>query len=207
MTHRIEELRQTGTERYAVTLAGGETLSVPFSVAADHSLYAGRELTEEELALVRAEAALARTKERALRILGARPLSEGELYDRLVSKGESERNAAAAVAWLVELRFLNDTEYASMLVRHCAGKGYGPRRIREELYRRKVPREKWDEALEELPEQDRTVDRLLRARLKSAEPDRTELKKATDALLRRGFSWEEVRAAVERYRVDMESYD
>ena len=39
---------------------------------------------------------------------------------------------------------------------------------------------------------------LLCSKLKSTSPDRAELKKATDALLRRGFSWREISAAKER---------
>ena len=143
-------------------------------------------------------AALSRTKDRALKLLGARAFGERELYDRLVEKGETEQNAAAAIAWLVELRLLDDAEYAAMLARRYAAKGYGPRRIRDELRRRKLPRELWDEALSELPEQDDTIDKLLRVRLRSEEPDRAELKRATDALLRRGFNWDEIKAAVER---------
>ena len=143
-------------------------------------------------------AALTKTKDRALTLLGARAFGERELYDRLVEKGETEQNAAAAIRWLVELRLLDDGEYAAMLVRHYAAKGYGPRRIRGELHRRKIPRELWDEALAGLPEQDGTIDKFLRARLRSDEPDRAELKRATDALLRRGFAWDEIKAAVER---------
>ena len=143
-------------------------------------------------------AALSKTKDRALKFLGARAFGERELYDRLVEKGETEQNAAAVIAWLLELRLLDDGEYAAMLVRHYAAKGYGPRRIRDELHRRKIPRELWDEALSSLPEQDDTIDKLLRARLRSDEPDRAELKRATDALLRRGFNWDEIKAAVER---------
>ena len=142
--------------------------------------------------------ALSKTKDRALKFLGMRPFGERELYDRLVEKGETEQNAAAVIAWLLELRLLDDGEYAAMLVRHYAAKGYGPRRIRGELHRRKIPRELWDEALSSLPEQDDTIDKLLRARLRSDEPDRVELKRATDALLRRGFNWDEIKAAVER---------
>ena len=144
------------------------------------------------------DAALTRTKDRALKLLGMRAFGERELYDRLVEKGETEQNAAAVIAWLVELRLLDDLEYAAMVVRHYAAKGYGPRRIRDELHRRKIPRELWDEALSELPEQDGTIDKLLRARLRSEEPDRAELKRATDALLRRGFGWDEIKEAVER---------
>ena len=142
--------------------------------------------------------ALSKTKDRALKLLGKRAFGERELYDRLVEKGETEQNAAAVIAWLLELRLLDDGEYAAMLVRHYAAKGYGLRRIRDELHRRKIPRELWDEALSSLPEQDDTIDKLLRARLRSDEPDRAELNRATDALLRRGFSWDEIRQAVER---------
>ena len=144
--------------------------------------------------------ALQKTKDRALKLLGNRPFGERELYDRLVEKGETEQNAAATVAWLVELRLLDDGEYAAMVVRHCAAKGFGPRRVRDELYRRKIPRELWDEALDGLPEQDDMIDKLLRARLRSAEPDRAELKRAAAALLRRGFGWDEIKEAVERLR-------
>ena len=113
------------------------------------------------------------------------------------------------------LCLLDDAEYALVaepaladaeIVNTCgfidAAKGYGPRRIRDELYRRRIPRELWDEALSGLPEQDGTIDKLLRARLRSENPDRAELKRAADALLRRGFSWDEIKEAVERLQLE-----
>lgn len=195
----ITELRQISDERFELTLGTGEKFKVTLNDVVDFSLYTGRELTEEELETLRAAAALSRTRERALNIIGARAMSERELYARLVEKGESEQNAAATVAWLVGLHLMDDADYAAMLARHYAAKGYGPRRVRDELYRRKVPKELWDDALAQLPEQDDTIDRLLRSKLRSAEPDRAELKRATDALLRRGFGWDEIKEAVERY--------
>ena len=152
--------------------------------------------------ILKDDAALTRTKDRALKLLGMRAFGERELYERLLQKGETEQNAATTIAWLLELRLLDDGEYAAMLVRHYAAKGFGPRRIRDELYRRKIPRELWDEALSEIPEQDDTIDKLLRARLRSDEPDRAELKRATDALLRRGFGWDEIKEAVERLQLE-----
>ena len=205
MSCTITELRQLSSERYEVSFSNGSKIKTAFTVVADYSLYTGRELTEEELSEVLDASALAACKDRAMRIISARPMSERELYDRLVEKGESEPNAAASVAYLIGLHFLDDTEYAAMVVRHYAAKGYGARRVRDELYRRKVPRELWDEALEQMPEQGEEIDRLLRTRLRGVEaPDRATLKKATDALLRRGFSWDEVCAAVNRYQAEIE---
>ena len=57
-------------------------------------------------------------------------------------------------------------------------------------------------------ERDETVDRLLRSRLKGAAlSDRAALKKATDALLRKGYGWDDVQAAVERLRAEESEED
>lgn len=200
----ITLLKQTGAENYIIELSNGESLKTVFTVVADFSLYTGRELSDGELAAVKEASSLGCAKQRALRILGAASMSEMSLFDRLVLKGESERNAAQCVAWLKGLGYLDDTQYAKRLVSHYAKKGYGKARVRDELYRRKVPRALWDEALEAFPEQVETIDSLLRAKLKSENPDRKELKRATDALLRRGFSWEEVKSAVRRFSGSIE---
>ena len=86
-----------------------------------------------------------------------------------------------------------------MLVRHYAGKGYGKARIREEMRRRGVDRELWDAALEELPDQSETLDRLIQKKCRGDLSDRREVKRVSDSLLRRGFSWSEVKEALRRY--------
>ena len=143
-------------------------------------------------------------RERALAMLDRRDYSRAELLKKLVEKGETEDDAAAAVERLAELGFVDDARYAPIVVRHYAAKGYGPQRVKQELQRRGIPRELWDTAMEQMPEQDDTVDRLLRSKLRGTEPDRAALKKATDFLLRKGYGWEEIRSAVERYNAEIE---
>lgn len=143
-------------------------------------------------------------KERALAMLDRRDYSRAELLKKLVEKGAEETEAAAAVERLAELGFVDDARYAPMIVRHYAAKGYGARRIRQELQRHGIPKELWDEAMEQMPVQDDTIDRLLRSKLKSASPDRAELKKAQDFLLRKGYGWEEIRTALEHYNAPTE---
>lgn len=194
----------TVPERFLVGFSDGTTLKTTLSVITDHHLHAGHVLTEEDYIAVCSDTALAATKQRALRIIGTRPFSSQELYDRLVEKGEEPHHSAAAVGWLCELHLLDDEQYAGMVARHYAEKGYGVARIKQELYRRKVPSAFWETALEALPAADDKIDRLLRSKLRSDHPDRKELKKATDALYRRGFSWEEIRAALARYQSERE---
>lgn len=141
------------------------------------------------------------TLKRAFRILGARDMSRNELIRRLVEKGESEEDAIDAVSWLEERGFVDDSKYAGMITRHYAARGYGEKRIRQELYRRLIPRELWDEVIENNPLNNDKLDSFLRSRL-SASPDKAEIKKVSDALIRRGFSWGEIKDALARFNED-----
>ena len=140
------------------------------------------------------------TKKRALKILGHRNFSEKEMLKRLTGKGESQENAEETVKWLVELNYINDSDYATLIVRHYSSKGYGVARIRDELYKRGIPRDIWDEKLGELDDtelDDTTLD-FLRKKLRGSD-DKDDLRRASAALVRRGFSYDDARAAVNRY--------
>ena len=136
---------------------------------------------------------------------GARQAGPGEFTRRAFLNGRLDLAQAEAVAdWLEGLGLLNDLEYAKNLVRHYERKGYGTRKIRDELYRRGVPREYWDEALEEREGSEEAIDAFLRARLKGGLPEGKELKRVTDALTRRGFSWPDIAAGLRRYGAEVE---
>lgn len=144
-------------------------------------------------------------KRKALSLLDRRDYSRAELLRKLSEKGYDETAAEAALERLAELGFVNDARYAPIVVRHYAAKGFGAQRIRGELQRRGIPKELWDEAMAEMPAQDETVDRLLRKSLRGADVgDRDALRKATDALRRKGYGWDEINAAVERARAELE---
>ena len=142
-------------------------------------------------------------KKRALSLVEKRDYSRKMLLDKLTEKGASPEEAAEVADWLVSLGVIDDERYAGLVVRHYAGKGYGPRRIREELFRRGIDRELWDAAMEELPESGSTVYRLLSGKLRgSCAP--ADMERACNYLLRRGYSREEVRSAMEHYRLENE---
>ena len=144
-------------------------------------------------------------KRKALSLLDRRDYSRAELLRKLDEKGYDAAAAEEAVDRLVYLGFVDDARYAPIVVRHYAAKGYGAQRIRGELQRRGIAKELWDAAMAEMPQQDETLDRLLRSRLKGAPAsDRDALRKATDALRRKGYGWDEISAAVERMRAEEE---
>ena len=202
----ITSLRQTAPERVSIALSNGEELSSTVGVVADLRLYRGQELDEKKLEEIRNASALALLKGKALEILSRRPLSAKELNDKLIQKGADPKSASACVRWLLDQRLLDDESYAAAVARHYAARGYGPGRIRQELSRRGVPRDYWDEALGQRPDNTEKIDKLIAARLHDPE-DRDEVRKVTAALFRRGFGWDEIRAALARFSAEAEAED
>jgi len=141
-----------------------------------------------------------RSKIRAVKILGNRQLSSREMEKRLVRKGESEEAARETVQWLENIGAVNDVEYAAAIVRHYSTKGYGVARIKTELHKRGIQRAMWDDALTSLEgvETDEVTFQFLNKRLRGSD-DKNDLRRAIDALCRRGFSYEDARSAVNRY--------
>ncbi len=203
---RIEEVKRSERKkgRFLVRLEDGDILRVTEEELLRFGLRAGLELDGEMLEAVRASVRASSAKAAAADIIGSRALSKKELTRRLVKKGNDEADAQAAADWLEDIGAINDAGYAAALAR----KGYGPARVREELRRRGVDRSLWDEALEELPEAAEVLDQLIRKKCRGELSDPREKKRVSDALLRRGFAWSDVKAAMGRYTEMLEdTYD
>ena len=203
---KVESIEETRSPQGKLRLRfdNGTSMLVFPAVITELCLYPGVEIPEAAMESLRDTCAEASARERAVRIISAAPVSRRELQSRLVRKGETEEHAQQAVQWLDELHLLDDAEVAAQIVRSGAAKGYGAARIRQMLYEKKIPRELWDDALSQLPPQGNSIDDFLRRRFRGAKPDQKELKRATDALLRRGHSWRDSRSALERYAPEEE---
>lgn len=199
----VSAMRQTSPGRVTVTLCGGEEIKTTLNVVTDLRLYSGRELDEEELKELYRASRSALARNRAMELLSRRPMSEKELVDKLIRKGEDEEAARDCARWLREEGFLNDESYAAAVARHYAAKGYGPGRVRAELSRRGVDRELWDGTIEAMPENRDRLDRFIASRLTDPE-DREQIRKVSAALYRRGYSWEEIRSALGRFHAETE---
>lgn len=176
-----------------------EKIRVPAFLAVSFSLCSEKVLSDEQAAELKAAIAAEKTKRTAVRILSQTAVSEKQLAKRLSDKGASEETAAQTVEWLKELKLLDDAKTAEMLVQTAFRKGYGRKRIEQILYEKSIPHELWEDALAALPESDDAIDRFIRQKLDGKTVDDKMMQKLTQALLRRGFSWGEIRGAVRRY--------
>ena len=198
---RIKEISYYGAngDRCTITFEDEAVLKSFASAVISAGVYPGMEMTREEYLALKKASAAAGAKARAAAIAARAPLSRASLEKKLREKGEEPEHIKDAADWLEDIGALNDGEYAALIVRHYSAKGYGLRRIKEELRRRGIDRELWDAALEEAPEGTGFPEAFIARRLSPGEKDRAAVKKVSDALLRRGYSYEEIKSAIERY--------
>lgn len=202
----IRELKpsQRVEGRWLAILEDNTILRMSENEVIDFALYAGKELSDEETAALLGSVQRSARKEKTIELLSRKPQSRRELERKLTQWEASEEETAALCDRMEELGYLNDAEYAAKVVRHYSAKGFGARKLRDELYRRGVPRELWDEALEQAEAPDDAIDAFVAKKLAGKTPDQKELKKISDALARRGHSWSDISAALRRYNVECE---
>ena len=221
---KIEKLEpsQHKLGRWLVWFEDGSLLCIGEGDVVSLCLYAGKDLEEQEAAALTAAAEHSKLNERAVELLSARAMSRKELVDKLsapprrrkqavetesepdpeqLARQREELHASAEqiADRMEQLGLLNDREYGKAVARHYSAKGFGIRKIRDELYRRGVPRDLWDEALKQAGSPDKAIDCFIEKKLAGKQVDRKELKKVSDALARRGFQWNDISAALRRY--------
>lgn len=194
---RIEASRHK-KDRVLVFLEDGACLRITEQELLDFGLRSGDELDDKTLQKLKEAAGVSNVKATAADLVGKRAMSRRDLERKLQDRGASETEARYAAEWMEAIGAINDADYAAVLARHCADLGYGPQRVREKLYEKGVPRELWDDALDTLPDSAGQIDAFLERKLRGRVPDQREKKRLCDALLRRGFSWGDIRAAWSR---------
>lgn len=190
--------------RWLAILEDGSILRVSENEVIGFALYTGKELGEEEVERLLDSLRRSQLKEKTIALLARKPMSRRELERKLGEWEAGEEETAVICGRMEELGFLNDREYAARVVRHYSAKGYGARKLRDELYHRGVPRELWDEALEQALDSADTIDAFIEKKLAGREPDRKELKKISDALARRGYSWSDINDGLRRFGARLE---
>ena len=203
----IEELKPSKRVRgrWLAVLEDGSILRLSRNQIADFALYAGRELSDEEADRLTQAIENENFRAHALRMITDTPRSRKE-FVKLLEKMDCPPEKAQEIAdWLEDLGYLDDAAYAREVAELYTRKGYGKRKIRDEFYRRGVPRELWDQALEDLEDPAEQLDAFLSKKLAGVEhPDRKELQRASAALARRGYQWTDISAALRRYGAEIE---
>ena len=192
--------------RYWVAFEDGTKLGLYRQTVEDFGLYTGKELSDEECKQLLTAAGQMSAKMRAVRIVSASSVSKKDLEQRLVRKGEDPQQAKDAVQWMEELHLVDDRATAEQVVHSCISKGYGLARAKQALYEKRIPKTYWEEALAEYPAQCEKIEAFLRSRL-DEDSDSKQIKRAVDALIRRGHSYGTIRRVLNELSFDSEDYE
>ena len=204
---RIDSLKTSPDRagRYWVSFEDGTRIGLYRQTVQDFGLYTGMELTEEEMEKLLDAAGQMSAKMRSVRIVSASSVSRRDLEERLVRKGEDPIHAKEAVAWMEEMHLVDDRNTAEQIVHSCISKGYGLARAKQALYEKRIPKQYWEEALEDYPDQNDRILSFLRSRL-DADSEQREIKRAVDALIRRGHSYRNIREALNQLSLETEEF-
>lgn len=138
----------------------------------------------------------------ALRLIEFRDRTEKEIRDKLLEKGYDENQVDEEIEFLKNYGYVNDLRYAERFTSDAINlKKWGKIRIRTELLRKGIDRETIDNVIEDAffeIDDDRVISQL-QVRFKNS--DLSNIKERTrifNFFLRRGFSSEEIRGAMNK---------
>ncbi len=181
-------------EKLVIRCEGGEYISARVDDA--YNLRVGDDISPEEAEKLNLAFSKTLAKKSAARTLAKRSVSRGELSKKLRQKGFSEEESKDAVDWFSERGFIDDEAYARSCVEYYKARGYGSMRIKEELYRREIPREISEKAMSDLGSFESELLQLIEKKTHGKALDNAQKKKLVAYLIRRGFKYDEIQTAL-----------
>jgi len=191
--------------RHLIKFADGSTIRLYRQTVEDFCLFTGMELDDKQMNDLRQAAEAMSARMRAVRILSVTSVSKEDLEQRLIRKGENPVYSKEAVDWMSDLNLLDDSKIAEQIVQKCIYKGYGVSRAKQALYEKRIPKDLWQDALMDYPDQKEKIVSFLKTRI-SDFGDERQLRRAMDALVRRGHSYSEIWSAMEQISLDFDEF-
>lgn len=157
-----------------------------------------KEINDEELTELLDAVSFRRAYNKGLDLLSRRPHGTKELIKKLCEKGHEKESAEKACDRLLELGLLNDEEFARILATELyERKGYGIKRIKQELIFRGTDREITENAIESLDIDTQTrIILVIKKKYLNKIDDEKGRKRAIDGLMRLGYSYSDIKTAL-----------
>lgn len=174
------------------------------------TLRSGDDIDNEQLELFKEQAAYRRAYNRALDLISRREHSKRELITKLTQRCCDKQTALSISERLEEIGLIDDRRYAQALLREYGEyKKMGETRIKQEMLKRGVPSDIISDALEEFEDDpQKKIKELIESKYINSLADEKGKNRAINALLRRGFSFYDIKQVLDSFCIDNEqSYD
>lgn len=159
-----------------------------------------KKINEDELTELLDSVSFRRAYNKGLDLLSRRPYGVKELIKKLCEKGHEKQASQKACDRLLELGLLNDEEYARILANDLfERKNYSTKRIKQELSFRGIPREIVENTVDSLDNNaENRIILVIKKKYINKLNDEKGRKRAIDGLLRLGFSYSEIKSALQK---------
>lgn len=150
------------------------------------------------------QAVFTRAKKRAMYLLGSKDYSPKAMYDKLL-KNYPPEICRKTVDYLTEYGYLDEERYARKLAEYLIRtKKHGLYRARQEMAQKGVSRAAADLALEDYSKEDlrQELAELVQKKYSGKLDDPDDLRRTMAALARRGYGYEDIKAAIRQVRAD-----
>ena len=201
---RIESIKpgKRDKEKLVIRTECGKYISAHIDDA--YTLKVGDEISEGFAAELCDKYDEQRIKQSAAKSLAHHSLSKSALSKKLREKGFSEEDSEKTADWFEEKGFIDDEAYARTVADYYKRRGYGKTKVKNEFFRRGVPKEIADDVIGGLGGSENEISALIRKKLAGKELTDDIKRKLVAFLLRRGFEYDEIRTAMNEMRIDTE---
>lgn len=176
-------------------------------IVGENMLSCGMEVSEDDVDRLIYSNDLRRARERALYLLEGRDYSYSELFDKL-EENYPEEICFEICGKMKELGLINDRRYAEKLCRqYFEVKRWGCYRVKMEMRRKGIPDDLITEVMEEFAEDDDILERLeelVDRKYARYLVDRKGVNKVRGALLRLGYSYDQIKEVLDLYDLDFD---
>ena len=202
---KITQIKPSKLHLNCICLDNGDAVLIDKDVCVSNSLVADCEVDTETLEKIKFESDYVRAKSRALWYLDRMDYSEKALYNKLVEKGFSKKACSQVLAKFVELGLVDDRRYAERLSEKLLEGGHSKRAALQKMLLKGVPYDLAKEFLSDA-ETDEVANILLLIEKKYASKlsDPENYQKVYASLVRRGFSYSDVKTALKKYTEDLD---
>ncbi len=188
-----------------ICMDSGEELLIDSDVCATENLNCGDELGSEAVKELLHKSEYERAKSRAFWYLDRMDYTEKGLYDKLIKAGFSKKASAEVLAKLTEIGVIDDERYAERFAEKCCENNISKREALHKMLIKGVPYELARQKLEETEiNEEAQIAELLERKYTYKLTQENGTQKVYAALIRKGFSFSAVKAALKKYSEELE---
>lgn len=199
----INSVEKYKGDTFCVIIDGNKRVYLHRDIIVRFDIKADSEIDNDTLTEILYQSDLRRAKRRAMYLINEREYSYIQLFEKL-ENNYPESICYEVTDYMAKNGYINDRRYADEIVyNYMVCKCYGPRRVKQELYKRGIRGSIADEAIEkELDGLYERMESVIERKYLSQLEDPDDIKavaKVKNALARMGYDFDDINSVVSEY--------